>query len=82
MIFENTLTFAAQLDENDPLKSFRDQFYIPIINGKESIYFTGNSLGLQPKTTQDHVLNELEDWANFGVEGHFHARKPAFPPGQ
>ena len=79
MQFENTIDFARTLDEKDPLKRFRDQFYIPLINGKESIYFTGNSLGLQPKTTQDYVLNELEDWANFGVEGHFHARKPWMP---
>ncbi|MBP6022357.1 kynureninase [Ferruginibacter sp.] len=79
MQFENTLEFARSLDEKDTLKNFRDQFYIPLINGKESIYFTGNSLGLQPKTTQDYVLNELEDWANFGVEGHFHARKPWMP---
>lgn len=78
MIFENTRAFASQLDEHDTLKHFRDKFYIPIINGDESIYFTGNSLGLQPKTTQDYVLNELEDWASFGVEGHFHARQPWF----
>ena len=76
MNFINTLEFAKNLDEQDSLKSFRDKFYIPIINGKESIYFTGNSLGLQPKTTQDYVLNELEDWASFGVAGHFHARQP------
>lgn len=79
MEFQNTLEFARQLDEKDELKSFRNKFYIPIVNGKESIYFTGNSLGLQPKTTQDYVVNELEDWANFGVEGHFHARKPWMP---
>ncbi len=78
MKFENTIAFAKQLDEQDSLKSFRDKFYIPIINGNESIYFTGNSLGLQPRTTQDYVLNELEDWASFGVEGHFHARQPWF----
>ncbi len=76
MTFENNLSFAKELDKNDPLKNFREQFYIPVINGKESIYFTGNSLGLQPKTTQDYVMNELEDWANFGVEGHFHAANP------
>jgi len=46
------------------------------MNGKEVIYFTGNSLGLQPKSTQDYVLHELEDWATYGVEGHFHARNP------
>jgi kynureninase len=78
MIFENTLAYAKQLDEQDTLKYFREQFYIPVINGKECIYFTGNSLGLQPKTTQDYVVNELEDWANFGVEGHFHATNPWF----
>ena len=76
MNFENTIEFAQQLDEKDSLKDFRDRFYTPMINGKESIYFTGNSLGLQPKSTQEYVLNELEDWANYGVEGHFHARNP------
>ena len=79
MNYQNRLEFAKQLDEQDELKSFRNKFYIPIVNGKECIYFTGNSLGLQPKTTQDYVVNELEDWANFGVEGHFHARKPWMP---
>ena len=79
MKFENNIDFAKYLDSKDELKHFRDKFYIPMINGKDSIYFTGNSLGLQPKTTQDYVLNELEDWANFGVEGHFHARKPWMP---
>lgn len=78
MKFINTEEFAKSLDSEDTLKEFRSKFYIPIINGKECIYFTGNSLGLQPKTTQDYVLNELEDWASFGVEAHFHARQPWF----
>ena len=78
MTFENNLAFANQLDEQDSLNQFREQFYIPVINGNECIYFTGNSLGLQPQTTQDYVVNELEDWANFGVEGHFHATNPWF----
>jgi len=85
-MFENKLEFAQQLDKQDPLNRFREKFYIPFINGKKSIYFTGNSLGLQPKTAQDYVLNDLEDWANYGVEGHFHGRTPwvkyheMFPP--
>ncbi len=78
MVFQNSLAFAQQLDSEDVLRNFRSRFYIPMIRGKDCIYFTGNSLGLQPKTTQDSVLNELEDWANFGVEGHFHGRKPWF----
>lgn len=76
MEFKNTLEFAKELDQNDPLKSFREKFYIPILNKKESIYFTGNSLGLQSKNVQESILDELEDWANFGVEGHENARNP------
>ena len=74
--FKNTPDYARYLDAQDPLAGFRDDFYIPLVNGKEAIYLTGNSLGLQPKTAQDHILNELEDWANYGVEGHHHARNP------
>jgi kynureninase len=74
--FKNTLDYARYLDAQDPLAGFRDDFYIPLVHGKEAIYFTGNSLGLQTKTTQDYILNELEDWANYGVEGHHHARHP------
>ncbi|HRN92668.1 MAG TPA: kynureninase [Ferruginibacter sp.] len=76
MNYTNTLEYAKMMDEKDPLKSYRSKFYIPIVHGKESIYLTGNSLGLQPKTTQDAVMDELEDWANYGVEGHMHARNP------
>ncbi|MBL0056025.1 MAG: kynureninase [Chitinophagaceae bacterium] len=78
MKFINSLEFAKKLDAEDPLKDFRSRFYIPIINGRECIYFTGNSLGLEPRTTQDYIVDELEDWASFGVEGHFHARQPWF----
>ena len=74
--FENNLAFAKKLDNEDVLKKFRDKFYIPIIHGKETIYFTGNSLGLQPKNAQEYILNDLEDWANYGVEGHFYGETP------
>jgi kynureninase len=76
MKFGNTLEFATGLDEKDSLKHFRDRFFIPRHNGKDSVYFTGNSLGLQPKTVKEYINQELEDWAKFGVEGHFHANNP------
>jgi len=76
MIFDDSIEFAGQLDKEDPLKKFRDKFFIPILHGKECIYFNGNSLGLQPKNAQEYVLNEMENWANYGVEGHFHGRNP------
>jgi kynureninase len=76
MNYQNTLEFAKSRDAEDPLSHFREHFYFPVLHGKEVIYFTGNSLGLQPKSTQDYLLRELEDWATFGVEGHFHAHLP------
>ena len=62
MQFKNTRDFAKEMDQKDPLNKYRDAFYFPVINNKTALYFTGNSLGLQPKRTQDLVLNELEDW--------------------
>jgi len=76
--YNNTLEFAQQKDANDSLKAYREQFYIPIINGIETVYFTGNSLGLQPKSTKSYINKELDAWQDWGVEGHFLAEKPWF----
>ena len=76
MDFKNTLEFAKSLDTQDNLRSYRDEFIFPKINGKEVIYFTGNSLGLQPKRTKKFVDEVMKDWAELAVEGHFYAEKP------
>ncbi len=76
MTFENSIDFARKLDAQDPLKEFRSRFLIPQHDGKPMVYFTGNSLGLQPKTVQASIQQELNDWAKFGVEGHFLAKNP------
>ena len=78
MAFENSLSFAQSLDASDRLASFRERFYFPQHNGKDMLYFTGNSLGLQPKNVRESINQELNDWANFGVEGHFLAKRPWF----
>lgn len=75
-IFQNDLSFAKILDNEDRLKSYRDKFFFPQHDGRDVVYFTGNSLGLQPKTTRQYIQQELEDWATFGVEGHFLAKNP------
>lgn len=76
MTFQNTREFAQQLDAQDELKNYRNEFIFPQHNGKNVIYFTGNSLGLQPKRTQKYVNDVMNDWANLAVEGHFYAEKP------
>lgn len=76
MKFEDNPAFARKLDRSDPLRSFRGEFHIPKVNGRKSIYFTGNSLGLQPVNTTKFLQRELRDWATLGVEGHLHAQRP------
>ena len=75
-----TLDYAKYQDELDELSNYRNQFHIPKgKNGNELIYMTGNSLGLQPKQTKAYINQELEDWANLGVEGHTEAKNPWLP---
>ena len=74
------LDYAKQQDQNDELSHYRNQFHIPKDKyGNELIYMTGNSLGLQPKNTKSYINQELEDWANLGVEGHTEAKNPWLP---
>jgi kynureninase len=68
--------FAVQQDDLDTLREYRDSFHLPDFGRECSVYFSGHSLGLQPKTARDAVELELADWARFGVEGHFEATHP------
>lgn len=76
MTYENSLTFARSCDQQDTLQPFRHRFFIPQVNGKDAIYLCGNSLGLQPKSVRAALEQELLDWQNLGVEGHFHGKNP------
>jgi len=78
--FEATENFAREMDARDPLKHFREKFYFPKqATGEDVLYFTGNSLGLQPKTVRAHIEQELQDWETLGVEAHLHAKNPWLP---
>jgi len=76
MQFENSMEFARKLDKEDKLSKYRKEFIFPKVNGKEVIYFVGNSLGLQPRSAQKYVDEIMKDWAELAVEGHFYADKP------
>ena len=80
MNYKDTASFALELDAKDELRSYRNEFHIPLQkNGDPHVYMCGNSLGLQPKRTKQFLNQELEDWATFGVEGHFQAKNPWLP---
>ena len=70
---------ALALDEADPLREFRSEFHIPRHGDAEQAYFCGNSLGLQPRAVRGALIDELDDWANLGVEGHFLGKHPWMP---
>lgn len=72
----NSIEYARQLDSVDTLKNFRQQFIIPVVDGRPKIYFLGNSLGLQPKSTHEHIKTILDDWSALGVEAFFEGENP------
>ncbi|WP_346315883.1 kynureninase [Chitinophaga sp. YIM B06452] len=74
--FETTASFAQGRDAADVLNGFKSRFHFPQHNGKDSIYFCGNSLGLQARSVAGAIQQELEDWQNMAVEGYFRARNP------
>ncbi|MSP85564.1 MAG: kynureninase [Flavobacteriaceae bacterium] len=76
MKFQNTKEFAKELDKQDELSSYRNEFCFPQVKGKNVIYFAGNSLGLHSKRAKKYVDEVMTDWENLAVEGHFYAEKP------
>ena len=71
LYFNTEESFAAEQDRMDPLAHFRSRFFFPQHEGRDVLYFCGNSLGLQPRTTEAALKRELEHWRHHGVEGHF-----------
>ncbi len=67
---------AKELDQSDQLAHFKDHFCFPQKGEKDCIYLCGNSLGLQPKNVDKYIYEEINNWKQKGVEGHFTGRKP------
>jgi kynureninase len=79
--YQATAAWATAEDAADPLRHFRDEFLIPPYQAadgttSDSVYFCGNSLGLQPRGVRDAINAELDYWGELGVEGHFKGRLP------
>lgn len=75
-MYKKNLAYALELDKEDPLREYRNRFYIPQHQGQDAIYFCGNSLGLQPKSAGDYIQKELMRWQELAVEGHFRGETP------
>ena len=84
MTISNELTSNIKtprsLDAKDPIKNIRNRFHFPFDNnGNPFIYLCGNSLGLQPDTAEQYVMEELEAWKRLAVDGHLQAKRPWLP---
>lgn len=80
MEFQIDRQYALEMDAQDTLSEYRSKFHFPINeHGQPYLYFCGNSLGLQPLTVKASIEQELDDWKNYGVEGHLHAKNPWMP---
>jgi kynureninase len=73
--YQYSEAFASQMDALDPLAHFQSRFHFPQVQGKDALYFCGNSLGLQPKSVKEHLDRELHNWATKAVDGHFHGEE-------
>src|SRR6476660_6260137 len=74
--FENSRDFAKRMDQEDELKYFRERFKIPSHGHDQATYFLGNSLGLQPRSTEEYIARILDDWERYGVEAFFVGADP------
>lgn len=80
--------FAKFLDEQDELKNLREDFWYPkmkdlppvdlsfVDEEADSLYFCGNSLGIQAKETGVVVKEEMEKWQKMSLYGHFYGKYP------
>jgi kynureninase len=78
LAYKATRDYAQELDDADEFSHCSDLFAHPKRGKKKLTYFCGNSLGLQPLTAKEFIQQELADWAQHGVEGHFEAQRPWF----
>lgn len=72
--FESHRNFAEQLDQEDILKKFRSNFYIP----DNIIYMDGNSLGLFSDNAEKSIHRVIKEWKEYAIRGWMSGDKPWF----
>jgi len=72
--FDPSLECALRLDQQDELASFRNEFYVK----EGTIYLDGNSLGLLSKRAEQTLLEVLDSWKQFGIDGWTEGKYPWF----
>nr|WP_027409705.1 kynureninase [Anoxybacillus tepidamans] len=66
--------YALQLDQLDELAAYRNEFYIQ----EGTIYLDGNSLGLLSQRAERSLLEILDSWKSYGIDGWTNGKHPWF----
>jgi kynureninase len=75
--FEPGEAAALQLDATDPLRPYRERFFLPRRpEGEPAVYFCSHSLGLQAKAARELMQETLGHWADQGIDGYFDGPDP------
>ena len=72
MPFDSSYEYAYKLDTQDELALFRSEFYVQ----EGTIYLDGNSLGLLSKRGEKSLLDLLDSWKRFGIDGWTEGEHP------
>src|SRR5690625_5136159 len=72
MVDKFSLAYAKQLDKQDVLREFRDEFHLP----EEGVYMDGNSLGLMNKHAEISILQLMQSWRNYAIDGWTEGHHP------
>ncbi|GIO04693.1 kynureninase [Brevibacillus reuszeri] len=68
-----TKNYAGELDAQDELAKYRDEFYL-----LPSMYLDGNSLGLMSKRAEKSLFDLVQSWKELGIEGWTTGQHPWF----
>lgn len=68
------LEYAQQLDRQDSLRQFKEEFYLP----ENQLYMDGNSLGLMSKRSELALNKVIASWKVKGIDGWTEGEEPWF----
>ncbi|RLQ93070.1 kynureninase [Falsibacillus albus] len=66
--------YAKELDSSDPLKKFKQEFYVK----SGQYYMDGNSLGLLSKRAETSLMKAMDTWRDYGIDGWTQGEHPWF----
>ena len=74
MALNTTVQYAKEMDQQDKMRTFKNEFYLP----KNQLYMDGNSLGLMSKRSEATLEKLITSWRERGIDGWTEGEDPWF----